>query len=70
MPLTETQIENIDTKLNEQELLIGDIISARDDLRALCRIHANVPNTTCTAVIQDAKARAKAAADALSESLA
>ena len=70
MPLSESQIANIGIRLKEQEVLVGDIIQARNSLRALCLIHGDVPDVNCLAVIQTARENAKAAADALSASMA
>lgn len=66
MPLTAGEIENIETGIQERELLTSEILKARDDLYALTRIHGNVSDVGCAAVIAEAKLRTKAAADTLS----
>jgi hypothetical protein len=70
MPLSEADIKEIETQNQEREILLGEMIAGRESLRALSRIHADIPDENCRAVIASAKLRIKAAADAMSAALA
>lgn len=69
MPLTQAQIDAITELLDGEgdnlEILLNKIGSARDDVRSLLRIHADITDANATTVLANAKVRAKTAAEGI-----
>ena len=78
MPLTQPVIDAIELLMNGDptdgdsiyiERVLNEIASARDDVKALIRIHADISDANCLTVLVNAKSRMTTAAQALDDLL-
>ena len=70
MPLTQPQIDALNSLLGQVSNQTDIISHAIEDCQSLLRINDDISNPECLTILQHAKQRAKAAADALSALLA
>jgi hypothetical protein len=69
MGLSEAQIKAVKDRIIEREKVHQEAMHGREDLYAICRMHAEWTEAKCLGLIAAAEARIKASADTISASL-